>query len=215
VTASGNPLGDEMDFELTAQQKAVKARAAAFVEEVCRPLEDAWPLDDYEADPELVMHVARKFREHGLRGLSVPEAAGGSGAGALAKCLVYEELESSHVVHGALATWAGLMEPHPALYRAPQWQQQKYLRPLLDEDRFFHLNISEPGAGSDAAGITTTAVRRGDGYESRRVDRAGVRHDRHRISRPVLRLRVRRLHGSGGEPARRRRRGLRAHDGPA
>jgi len=153
-----------MHFELTDGQKAAKARATAFVEEVCRPLEDEWPADDYEADPDVVVGLARQFREYGLRGLSVPEEAGGLGAGTVAKCLVYEEIESSHVVHGALATWAGLMEPHPALYSAPQWQQQKYLRPLLDEDKFFHLHISEPGAGSDAAGITTTAVRREGGY---------------------------------------------------
>jgi alkylation response protein AidB-like acyl-CoA dehydrogenase len=153
-----------MHFQMTAEQKAARARATAFVEEVCRPLEDAWPYDDYDADPDVIMGVARKFREYGLRGLSVPREAGGLGAGAVAKCLVYEEIESSHVAHGSLATWSGLMEPHPALYSAPQWQQEKYLRPLLDEDKFFHLNISEPGAGSDAAGITTTAVRRGGEY---------------------------------------------------
>src|SRR5262249_7206855 len=150
---------NQMHFELTAEQEATKARAAAFVAEVCRPLEDQWPYDDYDADPDVIMYVARKFREYGLRGLAVPKEAGGLGAGTVAKCLVYEQIESSHVVHGALATWSGLMEPHPALYTAPQWQQDKYLRPLLDEDKFFHLHISEPGAGSDAAGITTTAVR--------------------------------------------------------
>jgi alkylation response protein AidB-like acyl-CoA dehydrogenase len=153
-----------MHFELTAQEQAAKRRATAFVEEVCRPLEDKWPCDDYDVDPNVIMDVARKFREYGLRGLSVPKEVGGLGAGVVAKCLVYEEIESSHVAHGSLATWAGLMEPHPALYSAPRWQQEKYLRPLLDEDKFFHLNISEPEAGSDAAGITTAAVRRGDEY---------------------------------------------------
>jgi len=153
-----------MHFGMTADQEAAKARATAFVQEVCRPLEDEWPYDDYDVDPDVIMDVARKFREYGLRALSVPKEVGGLGVGTVAKCLVYEEIESSHVVHGALTTWAGLMEPHPALYGAPRWQQEKYLRPLLDEDKFFHLHISEPGAGSDAAGITTTAVRRGNEF---------------------------------------------------
>jgi alkylation response protein AidB-like acyl-CoA dehydrogenase len=140
-----------MHFEMTAAQQEARARATVFVEEVCRPLEDRWPYDDYDMDPDVVMDVARKFREYGLRALSVPRDAGGLGTGTLAKCLVYEEIESSHVVHGALATWAGLMEPHPALYSAPRWQQEKYLHPLLEEDKFFHLHISEPDTGSDAA----------------------------------------------------------------
>ena len=153
-----------MYFDLTPEQEAAKARAAAFVEEVCRPLEGDWPYDDYDVDPSVVMEVSRKFREYGLRGLSVPTDAGGLGAGAVAKCLVYEHIVSSHVMHGALATWSGVMEPHPALYGAPEWQRKKYLRPLLDDEKYFHIHISEPGVGSDAAGIQTTAVRRGDDF---------------------------------------------------
>jgi len=36
-----------VDFELSKEQKEIKARAAAFVEEVCRPLEESWGIDDY------------------------------------------------------------------------------------------------------------------------------------------------------------------------
>ncbi len=147
-----------MHWELTVEQQAIKERAAAFVSEVCRPLEGEWAYDDYDMDPDVVMEVIRQFREYGLRGLSVPREFGGLGAGTFAKCLVYEELESTHVMHGGLINWSGLMEPNPALYTAPAWQQEKYLRPLLEQDAFFHLNISEPSAGSDAAGLTTTAV---------------------------------------------------------
>lgn len=153
-----------MEFQLSPAQQAVKARAAAFVKEVCRPLEDSWALDDYDMDPDVLMGVVRKFREYGLRGLSVPKEAGGLGEGTLAKCVAYEEIVTSPVMHGALTSWSGLMEPHSALYDAPEWQKEKYLYPLLNDDRFFHINISEPGAGSDAAGISTTAVRRGDEY---------------------------------------------------
>ena len=149
---------------MTAEHRDATARAVAFVDEVCRPLEADWAPADYDVDPDVVMHVARRFREYGLRGLSVPSEAGGQGAGTVAKCLVCEEIASSHVVHGSLATWSGLMEPAPMLYHAPQWQKEKYLTPLLREDKFCQLNISEPGAGSDAAGITTTAVRRANGY---------------------------------------------------
>ena len=153
-----------MDFELTKEQEEVKARAATFIKEVCDPLEDKWAADDYDMDPDIVMHVVTKFREYGLRGLSIPKEAGGLGYGTVAKCLVYEEILKSPVLHGGLTTWSGLLEPNPALYTAPEWQKEKYLYPILNEDRFFHINISEPETGSDAAGITTTAVRDGDEY---------------------------------------------------
>lgn len=153
-----------VDFELSREQRDIKARAAAFVEEVCRPLEDSWGVDDYAVPHDIFMGVVQKFREYGFRGLAVPKEAGGQGLGTVAKCLVYEEIVRSPVMHGLLATWSGFLDPHPALYVAPDWQKEAYLYPILKEDKFYHINISEPGAGSDAAGITTTAVRDGDNY---------------------------------------------------
>ncbi|MCG6203397.1 acyl-CoA dehydrogenase family protein [Rhodopseudomonas sp. HC1] len=153
-----------MDFELSKEQQEIKARAAAFVEEVCRPLEDSWGIDDYAVAHDVLMGVVAKFREYGFRGLAVPKDAGGQGLGTIAKCLVYEEIVKSPVMHGLLATWSGFLDPHPALYVAPEWQKEAYLYPILKEDKFYHINISEPGAGSDAAGIETTAVRDGDNY---------------------------------------------------
>ncbi|MGQ4618924.1 acyl-CoA dehydrogenase family protein [Nocardia sp. R7R-8] len=153
-----------MQFTLSAEQEAIRERVREFIREVCDPLEHKWAPDDYDVDPDLVMTVVAKFREYGLRGISVPKQAGGHGYGTVAKCVVYEEILKSPVLHGGLTTWSGLLEPNPALYDAPEWQKEKYLYPILRDDRFFHIHISEPGTGSDAAGITTTAVRDGDNY---------------------------------------------------
>ena len=153
-----------MDFELTPQEASIKEKAHAFVEDVCRPLESEWAADDYDVPVEKLLHVSRKFREYGLRGLSVPKNVGGLGLGTVAKCLVYEEIMKSHVTHGGLPTYSGLLEPCSALHDAPEWQKEKYLYPLLRDEKFFHIQISEPGAGSDAAAIETTAVRDGDNY---------------------------------------------------
>ncbi|WP_313805860.1 acyl-CoA dehydrogenase family protein [Sphingobium sp.] len=150
-----------MYFDLSDEEKEIKARAAAFVDEVCKPLEDRWAFDDYDMPAEDLFHVARKFKEYGLRGLSVPKEVGGLGLGTVAKCLVYEEIMRSHVVHGNLTTYSGFLEPSPALHQAPEWQKEKYLYPILQDEKFFHIHISEPGAGSDAANIRTTAIRDG------------------------------------------------------
>lgn len=149
---------------LTPAEVEIQGRARKFVDEVLRPLEDSWLPDDYDVEPELVMDVMRKFRESGLRGVAVPVEVGGLGMGVVAKCLVTEELMATKVAHGALPTWTGQMEPNPALFDAPEWQKEKYLYPIFKEDKLFHLQISEPGTGSDAAGITTTAVRDGDNW---------------------------------------------------
>jgi alkylation response protein AidB-like acyl-CoA dehydrogenase len=153
-----------MDFDLSKAQLEIKGRAAAFVEEVCRPLEADWGVDDYQVPHDIFMNVVAKFREYGFRGLAVPKEAGGQGLGTVAKCLLYEEIVKSPVMHGLLATWSGFLDPHPALHDAPDWQKEAYLYPILKEDKFYHINISEPNAGSDAAGIATTAVRDGDNY---------------------------------------------------
>jgi alkylation response protein AidB-like acyl-CoA dehydrogenase len=81
-----------MDFELSKEQREIKARASAFVDDVCRPLEDMWGIDDYAVPHDIFMGVVRKFREYGFRGLAVPKDAGGQGLGTVAKCLVYEEI---------------------------------------------------------------------------------------------------------------------------
>jgi alkylation response protein AidB-like acyl-CoA dehydrogenase len=81
-----------MDFELSKEQREIKGRAAAFVEEVCRPLEATWGVDDYAVPHDVFMNVVRKFREYGFRGLAVPKEAGGQGLGTMAKCLLYEEI---------------------------------------------------------------------------------------------------------------------------
>ena len=136
----------------------------AFVAEVCRPLEDTWGIDDYAVPEDTFMSVVAKFREYGFRGLAIPKEAGGQGLGTIAKCLVFEELVTSPVMHGLLTSWSGFLDPHPALYTAPEWQREEYLYPILKEDKFYHIHISEPDAGSDAARIQTTAVRQGDNY---------------------------------------------------
>ena len=154
----------DVDFDLSKEQLDIKHRAAAFVAEVCKPLEASWGINDYDVPTDIFMGVVAKFREYGFRGLAVPKKAGGQGLGTIAKCLVYEEIVKSPVAHGLLAFWSGFLDPHPALHEAPDWQKELYLYPILKEDKFYHINISEPDAGSDAAGITTSAIRDGDTY---------------------------------------------------
>lgn len=153
-----------MDFSLTPVQQEIQDRARRFVDEVCMPLEAEWPLSDYDADPKIMAHLREKFTEFGFRGMAIPSEAGGKGAGTVAKCLIFEEFKRSWILFGNTVTWSAFLDPHPALWLAPAWQKEKYLQPVLDGKTQYHICISEPGFGSDVAGIETTAVRQGDHF---------------------------------------------------
>jgi alkylation response protein AidB-like acyl-CoA dehydrogenase len=105
----------------------------------------------------------RRLGEAGLMGLYVPEAYGGAGLGALAFCLAVEEIAwacgSTAVIY--LVQYAA---GYPVVSHGTEAQKQRYLPRLASGEITAALSISEPGAGSDAAGMTTTAVRKGDRY---------------------------------------------------
>jgi len=159
--AHGDP---HVFFQLTPELAEVQAKARQFVREECDPLEAQWPLSEYEAPPEQVAHLRRRFTDYGFRGLAIPKDAGGQGLGTLAKCLAFEQLKSSWVLYGNTVLWSAYLDPNPALNDAPAWQQRKYLHPILEGREQYHICISEPDHGSDVAAMTTTAVRDGDHY---------------------------------------------------
>ncbi|MDM3975292.1 acyl-CoA dehydrogenase family protein [Mycobacterium marseillense] len=153
-----------MDFALNPMQRELVERARRFVDEVCAPYDAVWPLSDYDVDPEVLGELRRKFTEWGFRAIAVPKEAGGQGLGVLAKSLVYEQLWRSIALRGIGVTWSAYLDPHPALHDAPDWQRRKYLDPVLRGEAMYHICISEPDHGSDAAGIELRAERRGGDF---------------------------------------------------
>lgn len=113
-----------------------------------------------EPDPAILEKMARI----GLTGVLWPEQYGGSGLDMIANCIVIEELSrvcastgSDLAIHTALAGW---MIDH----YGNEEQKQKYLTPLAEGRCLGAFALTEPGAGSDIAGIRTTAVAEGDHY---------------------------------------------------
>src|SRR5207245_109851 len=101
--------------------------------------------------------------EQGLMGLYIPEAYGGTELGALAFCLAVEEIAwacaSTAVIY--LVQYAG---GFPIVMAGSESQKRRYLPRLAAGETTAAFSLSEPGAGSDAASLTTTAERRGDRY---------------------------------------------------
>jgi len=145
-------------FALREDERQVRDLARAIARERIAPL--AAQVDESEAYPAEQLHL---LGQQGLMGLYVPEAYGGAGLGALAFCLAVEEIAwacaSTAVIY--LVQYAA---GYPLVSHGTEDQKRRYLPRLATGQITCALSISEPGAGSDAASMTTTAVRKGDRY---------------------------------------------------
>jgi butyryl-CoA dehydrogenase len=145
-------------FYLSDDQRMIRDLARTIARERIAP--HAAHYDEMESYPEESM---RAILESGLFGIWVPEEYGGSAMGCLALSLVTEEIAAACA---ATATQY-LDQPLgglPILLAGTDEQRKKYLPRLATGELLSAYSLSEPGAGSDAAGLRTTAVRRGDHY---------------------------------------------------
>lgn len=146
-----------MDFDLTSEQKMIRDTVREFAEAEIAPI--ASQLDKESRFP---VEVFDKMGKLGLLGLPIPEEYGGAGADSISYCLAVEEI-------GRACGGTGLSyEAHVSLACTPLFlygteeQKQKYLVPLASGQGLGSFGLTEPGAGSDAGGTRTTAVRDGD-----------------------------------------------------
>ncbi|MCC6467525.1 MAG: acyl-CoA dehydrogenase family protein [Alphaproteobacteria bacterium] len=142
---------------LTDAHLAVAETTRAFAEKEIRPI--AAELDEAAGYPEALY---RKMAGLGMAGVTVPEALGGMGADVLTYAVVMEELSRGY---SAVADHFGLVELIATLlaqYGTPA-QQDRYLRPLLKAERRCAYALTEAEAGSDLAGLKTTAAKQADG----------------------------------------------------
>jgi (R)-benzylsuccinyl-CoA dehydrogenase len=151
-----------MDFTLPEELRMLRDTVARFVREELLPLErdvikreaERGLTDAPLIDPEVEKELGRKAKAIGLYGIDVPEEYGGQNLGMLAKAVVIEELKTSIVPFV-------LPPDSPNLWMLRETckgdQIQKYLLPYASGDKKSAIAISEPGAGSDPAGMKTRA----------------------------------------------------------
>src|SRR5437899_4038453 len=145
-------------FYLTDDQRMLRHLARKIARERVAP--NAARYDEAEAYPE---DSIRALIESGLYGIWVPEEYGGSAMGALTLALVCEEIAAACAATGTQY----LDQPLggiPILLAGTDEQKKRFLPRLATGEMLAAYSLSEPGAGSDAAGLRTTAVRRGDHY---------------------------------------------------
>ena len=145
-------------FYLTDDQRMIRDLARKIARERVAP--NAARYDDAEEYPE---DSIRALIEAGLYGIWVPETYGGTAMGALALALVCEEVAAACASTGTQYLDQALGGV-PILLAGTDEQKKRFLPALAAGERLCAYSLSEPGAGSDAAGLRTTAVRRGDHY---------------------------------------------------
>jgi len=141
---------------LSETHLALREAARRFAEAEVAPIAAA--LDEAEEYPA---ELYRRLAAAGLFGITVPEALGGAGADALAYALVMEELGRGYA---SVADQVGLVELLGTLLtqHGTPAQQDRYLRPLLRAECRCAYALTEAEAGSDLAGLRSTAGREGD-----------------------------------------------------
>jgi len=142
---------------LNDQHRAIQEMVRGFAEKEIRPI--AAELDDTAEYPAALY---RKMASLGIAGVTVPEALGGMGADVMTYALVMEELSRGYA---SVADQFGLIELIGTLMteHGTKEQQDRYLRPLLKAERRCAYALTEAEAGSDLAGLKTTAAKQPDG----------------------------------------------------
>lgn len=108
--------------------------------------------------------IHRKMAKYGFMGCRIPKEYGGQGGDYTAYCLMIEELARVDAVLSIYANTSNSLGGGPLLLAGTEAQKQKYLPAVASGKKIMAFALTEPGAGSDAGGSTTTAVQDGDDF---------------------------------------------------
>ena len=145
---------DTMDFSLNDHQKLIRDTVRQFMEAEVRPF-----VKEMEKAEKFPAEAIKKLGEMGCCGMLMPEEWGGPGLDTVSYVLMLEEVAR---VFTAMSTALGVTNSAvqaPLLLFGTEAQKKKYLRPMATGETLGAFCLTEPAAGSDAAGIQATAVR--------------------------------------------------------
>src|SRR3569833_4578294 len=147
-----------MDFSLTEEQRAIQATARQFARDEMMPHVRGW--DENEIFPVAALRAAAAL---GFAGIYVRDDVGGASLNRLDAALSFEEQ-----AQGCTSTAAFISIHNMVAWMIDRFggdeQRQRFLPKLCAMEHFASYCLTEPGSGSDAASLTTRAVRDGDHY---------------------------------------------------
>jgi butyryl-CoA dehydrogenase len=148
-----------VDFQLSADQLAIQALTRDLADAEIAPNAPEWDREHRFPD-ELIPKLA----ELGLMGVCVPEEYGGAGADFLSYILVLEELSRGDAGVGVTVAVHTSATTLPLLTFGTDGQRERFVPPLARGEHLGAFALTEPGSGSDAGSLRTSAVPDGDGW---------------------------------------------------
>ncbi len=148
-----------MSFLLGEEHELMRRTVREFAEKEI-PLARSKEIDDKSEFP---WDLVKKAAALNLMGITVPEEYGGIGSDMLSRAIAMEEISRANATLGIIIAAHNLCADAIHLYGNEE-QKQKYLVPLAKGEILGAFGLTEPGAGSDTAAISTTAVRDGDSW---------------------------------------------------
>lgn len=146
-----------MDFRLSDEHKLLCEMYEKFAQNEVKPL--AQEVDEEEKFP---LETVKKLGRYGMMGIPFPKEYGGAGGDSLAYVMAVEELSKVCGTTGVVVSAHTSLCCSPIYEFGTESQKRKYLPKLLSGEYIGAFGLTEPGAGTDAAGQQTKAVLDGD-----------------------------------------------------
>ncbi len=145
-----------IDFTLSGNQKELQQKAREFAINEIIPISRK-----YDQTGEFPFQLYQKALDTGLMNTVFPQEVGGPGLGIFDNCLIVEETAAADPGI-TTSLFDNCLGAEPIIIAGTPEQKNRFLKPLMEELKFIAFATSEPGMGSDVAGIATTATLEGD-----------------------------------------------------
>ncbi|OOE03236.1 acyl-CoA dehydrogenase [Anoxybacillus kestanbolensis] len=147
-----------MNFHFTEEQQMMRQMVREFA------ANEIAPFVEHMERGEFPRPILKKMAELGLMGITVPEQYGGAGMDFTSYIIAIHEISKVSATVGVILSVHTSVGTNPILYFGTEEQKQKYVPKLASGEYLGAFCLTEPGAGSDAASLKTTAIRDGDHY---------------------------------------------------
>ncbi len=146
-------------MEFTPQQEMIRKFARDFAKREIEPL-----AAEVDQSAQFPRQLWDKMGKAGFMGIKAPKELGGQGADCVSYVIVMEELSYAMGAAGSLVSGPNSLNTAPLITEGTAEQKEKYLAPSLKGEMILCFALTEPGAGSDASNLATTAVPDGEDY---------------------------------------------------
>ena len=143
----------------TEQHELIRKLARDFAEKELAPI-----ADEIDKTGEFPQEILDKMGKLGFWGIKMPKEIGGAGADHRAYVIIMEEIARKSGVASIYISSPNSLVGTPIYLTGTPEQKEKYLKPMITGEKMFAFGLTEPGAGSDAGAVATTAIPDGDYY---------------------------------------------------